>query len=283
MQKYTDFSRKEVRSLVYGKVKPKLNTQHPKPILVKFIGIIPARYASTRFPGKPLAMINGKSMIMRVYEQAMKAGCFQEVVVATDDQRIFDHVIDKGGKVLMTSAHHPSGTDRVFEAVSQLIPDQNGLKEHVIINIQGDEPFIDPKAIITLSESFKNTEVNIASLIKKINSQEELLDRNVVKVIIGKSKRALYFSRSPLPHLRGIELSDWLSDYSFFKHVGIYAYRAEILKEIAALPISFLEQAEGLEQLRWLDNGYAIHMEVTDYESISIDTPGDLSKITNKV
>ena len=221
-------------------------------------------------------------MIMRVYEQAIKAICFSEVVVATDDKRIYEHVIEHGGKVLMTSDQHPSGTDRVFEAVLKIIPDEESLKNYVIINIQGDEPFIDPAAIITLSESFKNPDIGIATLIKKIDSEEELFDRNVVKVIIGKSKRALYFSRSPLPFIRGIEVSDWLSEYLFFKHVGIYAYRAAMLKEITALKPSPLEKAEGLEQLRWLDHGYTIYTEVTDYESISIDTPEDLLKITNK-
>jgi 3-deoxy-manno-octulosonate cytidylyltransferase (CMP-KDO synthetase) len=250
---------------------------------MKFIGIIPARYASTRFPGKPLTIIDGKSMIMRVYKQAAKAVCFEEVVVATDDDRIYEHVKQQGGKVLMTSDQHPSGTDRVYEAMMKIIPAEDSLKDYVIINIQGDEPFIDPAAITTLSESFNKPEVKIATLIKKISSQEELLDKNVVKVITGKSKRALYFSRSTLPFIRNVDVSNWLSEFSFFKHVGIYAYSAETLKEIAGLEPSPLEKAEGLEQLRWLDNGYAIYTEVTDYESISIDTPGDLSKITNKV
>ncbi|MEN8224843.1 MAG: 3-deoxy-manno-octulosonate cytidylyltransferase [Bacteroidota bacterium] len=249
---------------------------------MKFIGVIPARYGSTRFPGKPLALINGKSMIMHVYEQATNASCLSDVVVATDDKRIYQHVSENGGKVLMTSEQHPSGTDRVFEAASLLIKDKNHLNDYVIINIQGDEPFIDPSAINTLSECFKDPGVNIATLIKKINTREELLDKNVVKVITGKSKRALYFSRSPLPFIRGAELSDWLSEYSFFKHIGIYAYKGETLKKIAGLDPSPLERAEGLEQLRWLDNGYAIYAEVTDYESISIDTPDDLLKITNK-
>jgi 3-deoxy-manno-octulosonate cytidylyltransferase (CMP-KDO synthetase) len=250
---------------------------------MKFIGIIPARYASTRFPGKPLTIIDGKSMIMRVYEQAGKAKCFEEVVVATDDDRIYEHVKQQGGKVLMTSDQHPSGTDRVYEAMMKIIPAEDSLNDYVIINIQGDEPFIDPAAITTLSESFNKPEVKIATLIKKISSQEELLDKNVVKVITGKSKRALYFSRSTLPFIRNADVSNWLSEFSFFKHVGIYAYSAETLKEIAGLEPTPLEKAEGLEQLRWLDNGYAIYTEVTDYESISIDTPGDLSKITNKV
>ena len=249
---------------------------------MKFIGIIPARYASTRFPGKPLAMIDGKSMIMRVYDQARKVSCFEEVIVATDDERIEKHVVENDGMAVMTSDQHRSGTDRVYEAFCSRIPDIDR-KDYVVINVQGDEPFIDPGMIDTLSGCFIEPDVGIATLIKKINSQKELLDENVVKVVTGKSKLALYFSRSPLPFLRGAELSNWLSEYSFFEHVGIYAYRAEILKEVAALEPSPIELAEGLEQLRWMDNGYRIHTELTDYESISVDTPEDLLKITNKV
>lgn len=250
---------------------------------MKFIGIIPARYASTRFPGKPLAMINGISMIMRVYGQAQKAGCLSEIVVATDDKRIFDHVQDHGGKAMMTSDKHPSGTDRVFEVMSSLLDPDDINDEHVIINIQGDEPFIDPHAIITLSSTFSKPGINIATLMKKISLLEELSDPNVVKVVSGKDRQALYFSRSPLPFVRGShDLQSWLSEHSFYKHIGIYAYRAQTLQAIAALQPSPLEQAEGLEQLRWLENGYRIHVEITDYESISVDTPADLLKITNK-
>ena len=183
----------------------------------------------------------------------------------------------------MTSDSHPSGTDRVSEALSILVPDENDQKNYVVINIQGDEPFIEPDVINTLSGSFENPEIEIATLAKKIQSEKELFNENVVKVIIGKSRRALYFSRSPLPFMRGHEPSDWHSEFSYFEHVGIYAYRAEVLKKIAALSPSAMEKAEGLEQLRWLDNGYGIHVELTDYESISIDTPEDLLKITNKV
>lgn len=249
---------------------------------MNFIGIIPARYASSRFPGKPLAMIEGKSMIMRVYEQAIKASCFSQVVVATDDERIYEHVIGHGARAMMTSISHPSGTDRVFEVTATLLKNKNAYVNNVVINIQGDEPFIDASAIEKLAESFKDTEVSIATLVKKINTKEELLDKNVVKVIIGKSKRALYFSRSPMPFIRDVDVSGWLSEFSFFKHIGIYAYRADVLEKIAALEPSPLEMAEGLEQLRWLEHGYGIHTEVTDYESISIDTPGDLLKIINK-
>jgi len=228
-------------------------------------------------------MISGKSMIMRVYEQAKKASCFMDVVVATDDQRIFDHVIEEGGKVVMTSTEHPSGTDRVFEAAMSLIEDGHDLDQFVLINIQGDEPLIDPAAIEALASCFDRPETGIATLMKKIDSDEELFDENVVKVIPGKARQALYFSRSALPFIRGKNTSDWRSAFSFFKHIGIYAYRADVLKEITALEPSGLERAEGLEQLRWLENGYSIHVEETDYESISIDKPEDLLKITNKV
>lgn len=249
---------------------------------MKFIGIIPARYASTRFPGKPLAMIDGRSMVMRVFDQAKKATSLSVVAIATDDRRIFDHVTAHGGNAIMTSVTHVSGTDRVFEAATKLASDTEAFGDLVIMNIQGDEPFIDPDAIDALAGVFRAPNVGIATLIKKITSSEELFNPNVVKVITGKGKQALYFSRSPLPFLRGIELSDWLSKHSYFKHIGIYAYRAEVLRQLAILEATSLEKAEGLEQLRWLSNGYVIHTEETDYESIAIDTPEDLSKITNK-
>ncbi|MCK4570262.1 MAG: 3-deoxy-manno-octulosonate cytidylyltransferase [Bacteroidales bacterium] len=249
---------------------------------MKFIGIIPSRYASSRFPGKPLAVIDGKSMIMRVYEQSKKASCFSDVVVATDDRRIFDHVIAEGGKAVMTSNKHLSGTDRVFEAAMEIITDEKALNDHIIINIQGDEPFIDPAAIETLAACFNDPGISIATLIKKISRDEELFDENVVKVISGKSGRALYFSRSALPFVRGKNTSGYLSAFPFYKHIGIYAYRADILREITALKPSGLELAEGLEQLRWLENGYDIFTEETEYESISVDTPEDLLKFTNK-
>ncbi len=249
---------------------------------MKFIGIIPARFASTRFPGKPLAMINGVSMIMRVYGQAKQATSLSDVVVATDDKRIYDHVMQEGGQVVMTSPDHPSGTDRVFEAAMKLIPEKDGLNNYVVINIQGDEPFIDPAAINELAGCFREPETGIATLMKKIISDEELFDENVVKVIPGKGGRALYFSRSAMPFIRGKNTSDWRSAFSFFKHIGIYAYRADVLKEITTLDPSGLEMAEGLEQLRWLENGYSIHVEETDYESVSVDNPEDLLKFTNK-
>jgi len=221
-------------------------------------------------------------MIMRVYEQAIKASCFSDVMVATDDRRILEHVLEEGGKAMMTSSDHPSGTDRVFEAAAALIGD-NDLKDYVVINIQGDEPFIDPGAIDSLAHCFDSPGVDIATLMKKMSSEEELFNENVVKVIPGKGGLALYFSRSALPFIRGKEPSGWLSAFSFFKHIGMYAYRADVLMEITTLQPSPLELAEGLEQLRWLEHGYRIHAEETDYESISVDTPEDLLNFTNKV
>jgi len=227
-------------------------------------------------------MIDGQSMIMRVYRQAKKASCFTDVVVATDDGRIFSHVIEEGGKAVMTSVDHPSGTDRVYEAAMGLIPAEDSLNDWVVINIQGDEPFIDPAAIDSLAGCFEQEGTDIATLIKKIDSDKELFDENVVKVIPGKGGRALYFSRSALPFIRGKNTSDWRSAFSFFKHIGIYAFRADVLKEISTLEPSGLEKAERLEQLRWLENGYGIHVEETDYESVSVDSPEDLLKFTNK-
>lgn len=226
-------------------------------------------------------MIDGISMVMRVYFQVKQAECCEKVVVATDDDRIFQHVLEHGGKAMMTSEAHPSGTDRVCEAAVEILREEE-LKDHVVINVQGDEPFISPDAIRSLAGCFKDASVRIATLIKKISLEEELFDPNVVKVIPGKGKQAVYFSRSALPWIRGREASDWLTAFSFYKHIGIYAYRGDVLREITQLELSPLELAEGLEQLRWLENGYKINVEKTDYESLSVDTPEDLSKIMNK-
>lgn len=248
---------------------------------MKYLAIIPARYGSSRFPGKPLAMIDGTSMIMRVYNQVKKATCVEDVIVATDDDRILKHVEGEGGKAVMTSPDHRSGTDRVNEAAMAIL-DKKDLKTYVVINVQGDEPYIDPRAIDSLAGCFKEEGIDIATLMKKIGSDEELFDENTVKVIHGKGKRALYFSRSALPFVRGKDAARWRTAFSFFKHIGIYAYRADILSEISRLKASVLEEAENLEQLRWIENGYSIHVEETDYESLSVDTPEDLSKITNR-
>lgn len=243
---------------------------------MRVLGIIPARYASTRFPGKPLLIIDGKSMIQRVYEQASKCKSLQKIVVATDDQRIFDHVKSWHGEVMMTSSEHQSGTDRCNEVLSS----QNETFD-ILVNIQGDEPFIDPSQIEKVTECFVNRETQISSLAKKIDDLEELFNPNCVKVVIGENGRALYFSRAAIPFLRGVEKQEYLKYYDFHKHIGLYAYRTEILKEICNLEQAPLEIGESLEQLRWLSAGYQITMELTDIEGISIDSPDDLSKLTN--
>jgi len=234
------------------------------------LGIIPARYASSRFPGKPLVDIAGKSMIQRVYEQAKKCIDLAEVIVATDDTRIYDHVLNFGGVAVMTAGTHQSGTDRCAEVALQH-PQYN-----VIINIQGDEPYIDPEQISKLAACFNNTETQIATLVKKVKSIDELLNPNSPKVVINKLSEAVYFSRSPLPHIRGQEQENWLDYYTYFKHIGIYGYRADILQQITKLPVSPLEKAESLEQLRWIENGYRIKIAETELETYSVDTPGDL-------
>lgn len=243
---------------------------------MKILGIIPARYASTRFPGKPLVDIAGKSMIQRVYEQAKKCIHLSEVIVATDDDRIFEHVDDFGGKAIMTSSNHQSGTDRCAE-VAEKYPEYD-----VIINIQGDEPYIDPEQITKLISCFNDAGTQIATLIKKVSTNEELHNTNSPKVIINKSSEAIYFSRSPLPHIRGQEPQNWLQHFTYFKHIGIYGYRADILQQITKLPVSSLEKAESLEQLRWMENGYKIKVAETELETYAIDTPEDLEKLTTK-
>jgi len=234
------------------------------------LGIIPARYASSRFPGKPLVDIAGKSMIQRVYEQAKKCADLTEVIVATDDERIFDHVADFGGVAVMTSPNHASGTDRCAEVALQ------HPEYEVIINIQGDEPYIDPAQISKLAACFTDANTQIATLIKQIKTEQELFNVNSPKVITNQNSEAIYFSRSPLPHIRGEEQQNWLEFHTFFKHIGIYGYRADILKQITKLPVSSLEKAESLEQLRWIENGYRIKVAETELETHAIDTPGDL-------
>ena len=235
-----------------------------------FIGIIPARYASTRFPGKPLAIIDGKTMIERVYLQAKKA--LEDVVVATDDARIFDAVHAFGGNVVMTSENHKSGTDRCYEAYLRY-----GKKTDVVINIQGDEPFIQPEQIEALKSCFPT---EIATLVKPYTATDtlqDLLNENTPKVVFSEeSGNALYFSRSVVPYLRGIPQEQWLSKHQFYKHLGMYAYRTDILEQITRLSQGTLEKAESLEQLRWLENGFKIKVAITHIQSIGIDTPADL-------
>jgi 3-deoxy-manno-octulosonate cytidylyltransferase (CMP-KDO synthetase) len=236
------------------------------------LGIIPARYASTRFPAKPLARIAGKTMVQRVYEQAQKATCLTDVVVATDNTEIVDHVIRFGGKVCMTNPEHPSGTDRCFEALSL----QNESFEFVI-NIQGDEPFIQP-AQIDLLGSLLTHHTEIATLVKPIDDEHQLFNPNVVKAVIDKHQKALYFSRATIPHIRNATTAEWLTRHRFYKHIGLYGYRCDILKQLTQLPVSTLERAESLEQLRWLEHGFSISVGITEAETIGIDTPEDLEK-----
>ncbi len=245
---------------------------------MKIIGVIPARYHSTRFPGKPLMMIREKSMIRRVYEQAMKAKCLSDVIVATDDDRIFSHVKDFGGHVSMTSARHESGTERCGEVLEE----QDHEAVDAVINIQGDEPFIDPGQIDEVGELLARPGTGIATLVRMIETEKEINDPNVVKAVFDKNKKALYFSRAPIPYLRFAEPEHWHDQKQHYKHIGIYGYKADILRQLIKLPVVRVEKAESLEQLRWISGGYDIRIGITHYDSISVDTPGDLSKFTNK-
>jgi len=238
---------------------------------MNFIGIIPARYQSTRFPGKPLVMLNDKPIIQWVYENALKA--LEVVYVATDDQRIFDAVEAFGGKAIFTSFHHQSGTDRCAEAALLLSKE---MRVDVVINIQGDEPFIHPEQIEALMTCFHHMKTEIATLIKPINKLEEINNINRPKVVINLAYEAMYFSRSPIPFVRGAAQEDWLNQSPFYSHVGMYAYRLDVLLELTKLPLGKLEKAESLEQLRWLENGYSIKTAQTLFENIGIDTPEDL-------
>lgn len=242
------------------------------------VGIIPARYESSRFSGKPLVIIRNKPMIQRVYEQAKKADQLDEVIVATDDSRIEKTVKSFGGKVMITKSIHTSGTERCAE-VLQKLKDSGDIFD-VIINIQGDEPFIDPKQINLVASAFKEKNVQIATLSKRINDEKELFDPNVVKVISDITGNAIYFSRQTIPYIRGQKADDWKQLSTHFKHIGIYGYQAIILEEIVTLKQSALEVAESLEQLRWIENGYTIKVKETDIESFGVDVPEDLSKFS---
>lgn len=239
---------------------------------MKFLGIIPARYASTRFPAKPLAMLGGKPVIQRVYEQV--AGVLDDAWVATDDERIEAAVKAFGGKVVMTSVDHKSGTDRCFEAYTKI-----GSGFDVVVNIQGDEPFIQPSQLLAVKACFDDPSTQIATLVKPFSGEDDfavLENVNSPKVVVNKNMNALYFSRSIIPYQRNADKKDWLKNHTYYKHIGLYAYRAEVLKEITSLPQSSLELAESLEQLRWLENGYTIKVGVSEVETIGIDTPQDL-------
>ncbi len=238
----------------------------------KFIAIIPARYASTRFPGKPLANLGGKPVIQHVVEQARKV--IDRVVVATDDERILHAVESFGGEAVMTSANHRCGTDRALEAFQKLKSPAD-----IIINVQGDEPFIDPTQIRSLMNCFDNADTDIATLARRFNPSDgfdALFNPNLVKVVFDNNGRALYFSRSIIPYVRSVDHTKWLESTTYYTHVGIYAYRADVLSKITSIPQSTHEIAESLEQLRWLDNGYNIRVALTECPTIGIDTPDDL-------
>ncbi len=239
--------------------------------VMKFMSIIPARYASTRFPGKPLAVLGGKTVIQRVYDQV--SSVLEDVYVATDDERIFSCVENFGGKAVMTRADHKSGTDRIQEAVEKI-----GTDADVIINVQGDEPFIQPSQIRTLMGLFDTDETQIGTLGKLFESGNGVANPNSPKIVVDTRGFALYFSRSVIPFIRGVDTKNWFDEYPFLKHLGIYAYRREILAAITRLPQGKLEKAESLEQLRWLENGYRIRVGLTDVETVGIDTPEDLQR-----
>ena len=238
---------------------------------MRFIAIIPARYASSRFPGKPLALLCGKPVIQRVYEQVSQV--LDDVYVATDDSRIYDAVVAFGGRAIMTSSSHQSGTDRIAEAVDKIGGDYD-----VVINVQGDEPFIQPVQIQTLCQCFDDAATEIATLGKRFTDMESVESANSPKIVVDRRGFALYFSRSVIPYVRGQERATWLSHYPYFKHLGIYAYRRKVLSEVTLLEQSPLEKAESLEQLRWLENGYRIKVAETAFETVGIDTPDDLRK-----
>ncbi len=243
--------------------------------VTRFTAIIPARFASTRFPGKPLAMIGGMTMIERVFRQASKV--LDEVWVATDDDRIRDTVTAFGGRVIMTSSSHRSGTDRCAEAAGTLTGGRNDAGT-VIINIQGDEPFIRPEQIKTLMECFTDDSVSIGTLIRRVTPGEDLFNPAQPKVVVSKNMDAIFFSRSVIPFFRDADTGEWNSRHDYYKHIGLYGYRASTLREITALPQTPLELAESLEQLRWIEYGYAIRCAVTPWESIGIDTPADVER-----
>lgn len=238
---------------------------------MKFVAIIPARYASTRFPGKPLALLGGKTVIQRVYEQVTKD--VAEAWVATDDTRIKEAVEAFGGKAVMTSANHKSGTDRIEEAAEKI-----GTDADVIINIQGDEPFIQASQIKTVCQQFDDPNTQIATIGKPFTAMDAVDNPNSPKIVTDVNGFALYFSRSVIPFVRGQEHALWLDTFPFLKHLGIYAYRREVLRQITQLPQSSLEKAESLEQLRWLQNGYRIRVGITHVETVGIDTPADLER-----
>lgn len=241
---------------------------------MNFLALIPARYASTRFPAKPLAILGDKPIIQHVYERV--SSIFDHAYVVTDDERIEACVKSFGGRCVMTGTHHKSGTDRCFEALEKL-----GAGFDVVVNVQGDEPFIAASQLETIKQCFEDNDTQIATLVKPFVSTdgiEALENPNSPKVVLDNNSYAIYFSRSVIPYLRGVDKDEWLSRHTFYKHIGLYAYRAEVLKEITSMPMGILEQAESLEQLRWLQAGYRIKVGTTNVETIGIDTPEDLER-----
>jgi 3-deoxy-manno-octulosonate cytidylyltransferase (CMP-KDO synthetase) len=242
---------------------------------MKIVGIIPSRFDSSRFPGKPLAIINGKSMVNRVFDQANKASALSSIVVATDDNRIYDHVLEFGGSAAMTSNTLTSGTERCAVVASELFQNSD-----VVINIQGDEPYIHPDQINMVADCFKNKDTQIATLVKVITDESELHNPNIPKVVFEKKTgKALYFSRSCIPYCSNESIKANLDDGLFYKHIGIYGYRTAVLTELVTLEASTLEISEMLEQLRWLENGYSVTVAVTEYTTHSVDVPGDIDKL----
>ncbi len=245
-----------------------------------FLAIIPARYASTRFPGKPLADIHGKPMIRRVYERV--ASIYEYCCVATDDERILRAVEDFGGRAVMTSTAHRSGTDRCAEALD-IYEKSSGIRFDVVVNVQGDEPFISEEQLTVIRGAFDSPQNTIATLVKAFAPEEDIFNPNSPKVVVSESGNAIYFSRAAVPYIRGLAETEWQQAHKYWKHIGLYAYRAETLREITRLPQSPLEKAESLEQLRWLENGYTIAVRKTTTESIAIDTPEDLQRALDKM
>lgn len=247
---------------------------------MRILALIPARYGSSRFPGKPLALVHGKPMIQRVYEQTVKA--FPNACVATDDRRIYDAVKAFGGKVVMTSSSHNSGTDRCFEAWANY-EKESGESFDVVINVQGDEPYIRPEQLMQLGKCFEDPSVELATLVKRVKDKEELFNPNSPKVILDKDSNAIYFSRTPIPYSRDVEITDdYVKGTPFYRHIGLYGYRTSTLAKICAMPQSFLEKTEKLEQLRWIENGLKIRVAETQYETHAVDTLEDLEFINSK-
>ncbi|THH41464.1 3-deoxy-manno-octulosonate cytidylyltransferase [Neolewinella litorea] len=241
------------------------------------LAVIPARFASTRLPGKPLVDVGGETLVQRVYGAVRRAGVADEVVVATDDQRIFDHVMEFGGRAVMTSPDHLSGTDRVAEAARQF-PEAT-----IVINVQGDEPFLTADQLAAVIDPFADPKVSVATLATPIRDEHALLSPNVVKVVRGDDGQALYFSRHAIPYLRDVPIGRWIDAGKHFQHIGLYAFRAALLQELTALPPAPLEREESLEQLRWLAGGYRIHVALTDTPSLGIDTPADLEEAIRRL